>query len=52
MGKTPEGKHALNSITGSAAGASDTLPTNAKEYFSANLLMQENKRLYNAQIPK
>ena len=28
------------------------LPTDTKEYFTANLLMQENKRLYNAQIPE
>ena len=51
MGKNPEGKRALAAISGSAAGAADTLPTNAKEYFSSNLLMQENKRLYNTQIP-
>jgi len=51
VGKNPEGKRALNAIEGSAAGASNTLPTTAKEYFSSNLMMQENKRLYNAQIP-
>lgn len=51
MGKNPEGKRALNAISGSAAGAADTLPTNSKEYFTSNLLMQENKRLYNTQIP-
>jgi ABC-type phosphate/phosphonate transport system substrate-binding protein len=51
MGKTPEGKQALAAITGSAGGATNTLPTNVKEYFSANLLMEENKRLYNLQIP-
>ncbi|HWR78373.1 MAG TPA: PhnD/SsuA/transferrin family substrate-binding protein [Thiobacillus sp.] len=51
IGKTPEGKRALDSITGSAGGATNTLPTNTKEYFSSNLLMQENKRLYNVQIP-
>ena len=52
MGKNPEGKRVLSEITGSAAGATDTLPTNAKEYFSANLVMEENKRLYNVQMPK
>jgi ABC-type phosphate/phosphonate transport system substrate-binding protein len=51
LGKTPEGKRALDAIEGSAAGAANTLPTNAKEYFTSNLLMQENKRLYNTQIP-
>lgn len=51
MGKNPEGRLALKAIEGSAAGAADTLPTNAKEYFTANLLMQESKRLYNVQIP-
>ena len=51
MGKNPEGKRALNAISGSAAGAADTLPTNSKEYFTSNLLMQENKRLYNTLIP-
>ncbi len=51
IGKNPEGKRALKAIEGSAAGAADTLPTSAKEYFTSNLLMQENKRLYNTQIP-
>lgn len=51
MGKNPEGKRALGAIEGSAAGAANTLPTSAKEYFTSNLLMQENKRLYNTQIP-
>lgn len=51
MGQTPEGKRALSAISGSAAGAADTLPTSAKEYFTSNLLLQENKRLYNTQIP-
>lgn len=51
MGKNPQGKAALKAIEGSAAGAADTLPTNAKEYFTSNLLMQEAKRLYNVQIP-
>lgn len=51
MGKNPEGKLALKSIEGSAAGAADTLPTSTKEYFTSNMLMQENKRLYNTQIP-
>lgn len=51
MGKNAEGKRALGAIEGSAAGAANTLPTNSKEYFTANLLMQENKRLYNTQIP-
>jgi ABC-type phosphate/phosphonate transport system substrate-binding protein len=51
IGKTPEGKRALGAISGSAAGAADTLPTNAKEYFASNLLMQENKRLYTTQVP-
>jgi len=51
MGKNPEGKRALAAIEGSAAGAANTLPTSAKEYFTSNLLMQENKRLYNTQIP-
>ena len=50
MGKTPEGRRALDAIEGSAGGASNTLPTTGKEYFSSNLMMQENKRLYNAQI--
>jgi ABC-type phosphate/phosphonate transport system substrate-binding protein len=52
MGKTPEGRRALAEITGSAAGATDTLPTSAKEYFSANLLMENNRRLYDVQIPR
>ncbi len=51
MGKTPDGKRALSNITGSAAGAADTLPTTSKEYFTSNMLMQENKRLFNTQIP-
>lgn len=51
MGKNPEGKRALDAIEGSAAGAANTLPTTAKEYFTSNMLMQENKRLYNTQIP-
>lgn len=52
MGKNPEGLRALQAITGSAAGATDTLATSAKEYFTANLLVEENKRRFNAQIPK
>ena len=52
MGHNPDGLRALKTITGSAAGATDTLPTNAKEYFTANLMMEDNKRRYNAQIPK
>ncbi len=52
IGQTPEGLKALSTITGSAADATDTLTTNAKEYFSANLMMEENKRRYTAQIPK
>ena len=52
MGKNPEGLHALKAIEGSAAGATDTLPTTAKEYFTANLMVEQNKRLYNEQIPK
>lgn len=51
IGRNPEGKRALGTISGSAAGVADTLPTNAKEYFTSNLLMQENKRLYNTQVP-
>lgn len=51
MGKNPEGKRALDAITGSAGGATNTLPTTSQEYFTSNLLMQENKRLYNTQIP-
>ena len=52
MGQNPEGLRALQAITGSAAGATDTLATTSKEYFTANLLVEENKRRYNAQIPK
>ncbi|MFP5419570.1 MAG: phosphate/phosphite/phosphonate ABC transporter substrate-binding protein [Gammaproteobacteria bacterium] len=52
MGRNPEGLRALQAITGSAAGATDTLATSAKEYFTANLLVEENKRRFNAQIPK
>ena len=52
MGQNPEGLRALKAIEGSAAGATDTLTTNAKEYFAANLLVEENKRRYNVQIPK
>jgi len=52
MGQNPEGLRALQAITGSAAGATDTLATTAKEYFTANLLVEENKRRFNAQIPK
>ena len=52
MGQNPDGLRALKAITGSAAGATDTLATNAKEYFTANLLVEENKRRYSAQILK
>ena len=52
MGQNPEGLRALKSIEGSAAGATDTLVATAKEYFTANLLVEKNKRLYNEQIPK
>ncbi|GEM_PF-2644740 len=52
IGKNPEGLRALQAISGSPAGATDTLATSAKEYFSANLMMEENKRLYNTQLPK
>ena len=52
MGQNPEGLRALQAISGSAAGATDTLATTAKEYFTANLLVEENKRRFNAQIPK
>ncbi len=52
MGQNPEGLRALQAISGSAAGATDTLPTTAKEYFTANLLVEENKRRFNAQISK
>lgn len=52
IGQSPEGLQALKAISGSAAGATDTLPTNAREYFTANLLVEENKRQFNAQIPK
>lgn len=52
IGKNPEGLRALEAISGSAAGATDTLPTSTKEYFAANLLMEENKRRYATQIPK
>lgn len=51
LGKTPEGKRALAAISGSAAGATDTLPTSAREYTASNQLIQENKRLYNTWIP-
>ncbi|MFN3544648.1 MAG: phosphate/phosphite/phosphonate ABC transporter substrate-binding protein [Thiobacillus sp.] len=51
IGKNPEGRRALAAISGSAAGAADTLPTNAREYTSSNQLIQENKRLYNTLIP-
>ena len=51
LGKHPEGKRALAAISGSAAGAADTLPTHAGEYTSSNQLIQENKRLYNDLIP-
>lgn len=52
IGKNPEGLRALQAITGSAAGATDTLATSAKEYFTANLLVEDNKRHFNAQMPK
>ncbi|MBT9589696.1 MAG: PhnD/SsuA/transferrin family substrate-binding protein [Thiobacillus sp.] len=52
IGQNPDGLRALQAITGSAAGATDTLATTAKEYFTANLLVEENKRRFNAQIPK
>ena len=52
MGQNPEGLRALQAISGSAAGATDTLATTAKEYFTANLLVEEKKRRFNAQIPK
>lgn len=52
IGRDPEGLRALQAITGSAAGATDTQATSAKEYFTANLLVEENKRRFNAQIPK
>ncbi|MEW6590096.1 MAG: phosphate/phosphite/phosphonate ABC transporter substrate-binding protein [Pseudomonadota bacterium] len=51
LGKTPEGKRALAAISGSAAGATDTLPTTAREYTVSNQLIQENKRLYNNWVP-
>lgn len=51
LGKSPEGKRALAAISGSAAGAADTLPTSAREYTASNQLIQENKRLYNTWIP-
>lgn len=52
MGKTPAGKEALAAIKGSAGGATDTLPTTGKEYFSAKRLLEETKREYAAQIPE
>ena len=52
IGQDPEGLRALKSITGSAAGATDTLATTSKEYFTANLMVEENKRRFNAQVPK
>jgi len=52
MGKTPAGKEALAAIKGSAGGATDTLPTTGKEYFSAKRLLEETKREYDAQIPE
>lgn len=52
IGQNPEGLRALQAISGSAAGATDTLATTAREYFTANLLVEENKRRFNAQIPK
>ena len=52
IGQTPEGLQALKAISGSAAGATDTLATTAKEYLTANVLVEENKRRFNAQIPK
>jgi len=52
MGKTPEGKKALAAIKGSAGGATDTLATNSKEYFSAKRLLEETRRQYDAQIPE
>lgn len=51
IGKNPEGRRALAAISGSAAGAADTLPTDAREYASSNQLIQENKRHYNTLIP-
>ena len=52
MGQNPEGLRALQAISGSAGGATDTLPTSTKEYFSANMMVEENKRRYHMQIPK
>lgn len=52
LGKTPEGLRALQAIKGSAAGATDTLPTSAKEYFASNLLLEENRRRFHTLIPK
>src|SRR5512135_696297 len=52
MGKTPEGKRALAAIKGSAGGATATLATNSKEYFSAKRLLEETRRQYDAQIPE
>lgn len=52
IGKTPEGKRALAAIRGSAVGATDTEPTSAKEYADARQVLVDNKKLYDAQIPK
>ncbi|MBT9566816.1 MAG: phosphate/phosphite/phosphonate ABC transporter substrate-binding protein [Thiobacillus sp.] len=52
IGQHPEGLRALQAITGSAGGATDTLPTTSREYFAANLMVEENKRRYHQQIPK
>lgn len=52
MGQNPEGRAALGKIEGSAAGATDTLATNSKEYFNAKTMVEENKRRYTAQLPK
>lgn len=52
IGNSPEGKAALAAITGSASGATETLPASAKEYASAHTLLAQGKQVYDQQMPK
>ncbi len=52
IGAKPEGKAALAAITGSASGATATLPASSAEYTNANRLLEQGKQLYDQQMPK
>lgn len=52
IGRTPDGRRALAAITGSPAGAADTLRTSAREYAAANVLIESSRRMYDVQVPR